>query len=189
MRCFKATRLLQLYLDEQLSLEQIRPLEAHLFSCPTCRQELYFLEEIASTLRNEERVHEPADLTARVMRRIAQSEQEKKRALLTQPKSVPLRPSLREFLIAVVLTAFATCAVILSQPSLRATLPIANGHDEISLVWMNLWRSLLSMDNGTVLLCFWIVGALLAVWIMLALAGAERRSQWLRAMMERLPVW
>jgi hypothetical protein len=67
MNCSKATRLLQLYLDEQLSLDQMRPLEAHLFSCPTCRQELRLLEEVTIALTDEEPVYEPADFTANVM--------------------------------------------------------------------------------------------------------------------------
>jgi predicted anti-sigma-YlaC factor YlaD len=189
MHCFKATRLLQLYLDKQLSLEQMRPLEAHLFSCPACRQELRLLEEIESALTDEEPVYEPADFTSNVMWRIAQSEQEKRVALLTQPKSVAFRLSLREFLSAILLATFATCGIILGQPSLRATLPIANGHDELSLAWIAIWHSLPGMNSNTLLLCFWIVGTLLGVWITLVLAGAEMRSQWFRAMIERLPVW
>src|SRR5215469_9822171 len=103
MNCSKATRLLQLYLDEQLSLNQMRPLEAHLFSCPACRQELRLLEEIEATLTDEEPVYEPADFTVNVMWRIARSEQEKQIALLTQPKAAPLRLSLRELLAAILL--------------------------------------------------------------------------------------
>lgn len=189
MHCFKATRLLQLYLDKQLSLEQMRPLEAHLFCCPACRQELRLLEEIESALKDEEPVYEPADFTSSLMWRIAQSEQEKRVALLTQPKAVAFRLSLREFLSAILLATFATCGIILGQPSLRATLPIANGHDELSLAWMTIWHSLPGMSSNTLLLCFWVGGTLLGVWITLALAGAEMRSQWFRAMIERLPVW
>jgi hypothetical protein len=189
MHCFKATRLLQLYLDKQLPLDQVRPLETHLFSCPTCRQELRLLEEIASALKDEELVYEPADFTSAVMWRIARSEQEKKRALLAQPKSAPFRPSLRELLSAVLLATIATCGIILGQPSLRAALPIAHEHDGLSLVLINLWSFLLGINSGTLLLFFWIVGTLLGIWITLALAGAEMRSQWFQAMIDRLPVW
>lgn len=189
MYCFKATRLLQLYLDTQLPLEQMRPLETHLFSCPTCRQELRLLEEIASTLKEEEQVYEPADFTSTVMWRIAHSEQEKKRALLAQPKSASFRPSLRELLSAILLATIATCGIILGQPSLRAALPVAHEHDGLLLIFMNIWSFLLSLNGDTLLLFFWIVGTLLGIWITLALAGAEMRSQWFQAMIDRLPVW
>jgi predicted anti-sigma-YlaC factor YlaD len=189
MHCFKATQLLQLYVDKQLSLDQIRSLEAHLFSCSVCRQELRLLEEVTSALTNEEPVYEPTDLTSNVMWRIAKSEEEKRSALLAQPKSVSFRPSLLEVLTAVLLATFATCGIILGQPSLRAALPIANGHDALSLIWMTLWQSLLRINSGTLMLCFWVVGTLLGVWITLALAGAEMRNQWYRAVVDRLPVW
>src|SRR5215469_15474350 len=109
MNCSKSTRLLQLYLDEQLPLDQMRPLEVHLFSCPTCRQELRLLQEVATALTTEETVDEPADFTTNVMQRIAKSEQDKRLALLAQPKSMPFRPSLRELLTAILLATIATC--------------------------------------------------------------------------------
>jgi hypothetical protein len=189
MHCFKATRLLQLYVDKQLSPDQMRSLEAHLFSCPACHQELRLLEEIEAALISEELVYEPADLASSIMWRIARCEQEKQIALLAQPKSAPLRLSLRELLTAILLATIATCGIILGQPSLRAALPIANGHDELSLVWISMRGLLPSMSSGTMLLCFWVVGTLLGIWITLALAGSEMRSQWLQAMIDRLPVW
>jgi hypothetical protein len=189
MHCFKATQLLQLYMDKQLSLDQMRSLEAHLFSCSVCRQELRLLEEVASAITDEEPVYEPTDLTSNVMRRITKSEEEKRSALLAQPKSVPFRPSLRELLTAALLATFATCGIILGQPSLRAVLPIANGHDGLSLMCMTLWHSLLSINSDTLLLGFWIIGTLLGIWITLVVAGAEMRNQWFRAVVNRLPVW
>jgi Putative zinc-finger len=189
MHCSKATRLLQLYVDKQLSIDQIRSLENHLFSCPACRQELHLLEEITSALTLEEQVYEPANFTANVMWRIAQSEQEKKLAMLAQSNSVSFRPSFRELLMAILLATFATCGIIVAQPSVWSTLPIANGHGGILLVLVNIWNSLLSMNSSTLLLFFWVIGTFIGVWITLALAGAEMRSQWLRAVVERLPVW
>ena len=189
MHCFKATRLLQLYVDKQLSFDQIRSLETHLFSCPACRQELRLLEEITSTLAFEEPVYEPADFTANVMWRIAQSEQEKKLALLAQSNSVSFRPSFRELLTATLLATFAITGIIVAQPTVWSTLPMANGHNGLLLVLANIWNSLLSMNSSTLMLFFWVVGTFIGVWITLALAGAEMRSQWLRAVVERLPVW
>ena len=123
------------------------------------------------------------------MWRIAQSEQEKKLALLAQSNSVSFRPSLRELLTAILLATFATCGIIVAQPAVWSTLPMANGHSGLLLVLVNIWNSLLSMNSNTLMLFFWVVGTFIGVWITLALAGAEMRSQWFRAVVERLPVW
>ena len=189
MHCSKATQLLQLYVDKQLSIGEMRPLEAHLFSCQACRQELRQLEEIVTAFTNEEVVYEPADFTANVMWQITRYEQEKQVAALTQQQAAPLRLSLRELLTAILLATIATCGIILGQPSLRETLPIANGHDKLSVVWMNIWGSLLGINSGTLLLCIWVIGTLLGIWITLALAGSEMRSQWFHAVIDRLSVW
>ena len=189
MHCSRAAQLLQHYLDEQLSLDQMRPLEDHLSCCATCRQELRLLEEIEAALMDEELIYEPADFTSNLMSRIAQSEQEKQMTLLAQPKPRPFRPSLREVFMATLLATFATCGIILDLPSLRAALPIANGHDALSLVMLNLGELLHTINTDTLLLCFWIGGTLLGVSITLALAGAEMRSQWFHAMMDRLSAW
>ena len=189
MNCSKATRLLQLYLDEQLSLDQMRSLEAHLFSCPTCRQELRLLEEVTIALTDEEPVYEPADFTTNVMKRVAKSEQDKKLTLLAQSASMPFRPSLRELLTAILLATFATCGIILDQPSLRVLFSIGNGHSGLALLFMHIWSFLFSVNSDTLLLFFWVVGTILGVWITLALAGSEMRSQWFQAVIDRLPVW
>ena len=189
MHCSKANRLLQLYVDKQLSLDKICPLEKHLFSCPVCRQELRLREEIEATLADEGQVCEPADFTSNVMWRITRSEQEKRVALLSQPNVVSFCPSLSELLTAILLATVVTCGIILGEPSLRAALPIANGRDGLSLIVMNILSFLSSINSGTLLLFFWIVGTLLGVWITLALAGAEMRSQWLQAVVDRLSAW
>jgi hypothetical protein len=47
---------------------------------------------------------------------------------------------------------------------------------------------LTSIDANTLIVALWIVGTLLGVCITLAVAGSEMRTQWFKAMMERLPV-
>jgi len=71
MRCAKATWQLQLYLDQQLPLEEIRVLEMHLSTCPACRAELHALEGVILALQETEQVIEPGNLTAHIMRRVA----------------------------------------------------------------------------------------------------------------------
>jgi NADH:ubiquinone oxidoreductase subunit K len=98
------------------------------------------------------------------------------------------RPTLLEILVAVILATIATLGTILQQPTIRALLPIANGHDALSLAFMHSLHMLMTIDSNVLILTFWIVGTILGVCITLVLAGSEMRSQWFKAMMERLPV-
>ncbi len=190
MHCAKASRLIQLYIDKQLKLDQMRALETHLSFCQACRQEFSLFAELACVLQEVDLIAEPADLMMNVMRRVALSEQQAER--MRREREVPLvgfRPSWQEWCAAVLLATIAMLGVILVQPSLRATLPIANGYDAFSLFFRHLWSDLVSINSGTLLFACWVVGTLLGVWITLTLVGAEMRSIWLRAVMNRLPVW
>lgn len=179
MHCKEASRLIQLYIDSRLTLDQTRALEAHITSCAACHAELNLLEEAADDLHDFKLVAEPEDLTAQIMQRVAIS---------PVRSSTPLRPSLPEILIAIFLATIATLAFILQQPALRALLPIANGHDSLSLAFIRTLHMLTTIDMGTITLALWVVGTFLGVCITLLLAGNEVRSQWFRAMMDRLPV-
>ncbi len=184
MRCTTAGKQLQLYSDGQLPLDAVRSLELHLADCASCREELRMLEMVARDLDASALVIEPENLHAQIMQRVAQAAE-------TQPahKSFsPWRPSLVELLAAVLLATVATLGSILQQPTLRALLPIANGHDSLSLAFMRVIHMLTSMDSSTLALVLWISGTLLGVCITLACAGTEMRAQWFKAMMDRLPV-
>lgn len=183
MRCKEATQLIQLYLDNRLTIKQTRALEAHISSCDACLEELTFLEEITCNLHDFKFVAEPADLKEQIMRRVATITPRR-----ISPKFSLLRPSLAELLVAVLLATIATLGSILQQPSLRALLPIANGHDSLSIAFMSVLHMLTSIDSKTLILALWVVGTILGVCITLALAGNDLRSQWFKAMMERLPV-
>src|SRR5712692_7756581 len=121
MHCSRANRLLQLYIDGRLSSEQLGALELHLSGCSTCQQELFSLQKIEQSLRDFGSVVEPPDLIVNIMRRVAYTPQ------IESPRFVLLRPSLTEIAVAAVLATIATMGVILGQPSLRASLPFANG--------------------------------------------------------------
>src|SRR5437660_2515551 len=144
MRCSQADRQLQLYIDKQLSLKQIRLLEAHLSTCSTCQQSLLLLEKIDAALQDIYTIAEPPDLTADIMRKVA---------LIPRPSEkrpyIFLRPSFAELLAAIVLATLATLAVILGQPSLRAILPITNGHDLLSLTLINILHLLSNISSVT----------------------------------------
>jgi predicted anti-sigma-YlaC factor YlaD len=184
MRCSRADQQLQLYLDKRLTIEQMRSLEAHVAICPTCQNTLYWLETIERDLRSIDMVPEPPNLTSAIMQRVALAPRRQR-----EVDYGLLRPSLHEFLVMIVLSTIVTLGVILGQPSLRATLPIANGHDVFSQILLAMTHLFINVNSGMLMWIFWIVGTLLGVWITLALAGEEVRTEWLKAMMDHLPVW
>ena len=182
MYCQEAGQQLQLYIDEQLTLEQVRNLEAHIARCAACRADLAALEEVARQFKMIQMVAEPEDLHAQIMRRVARTPQRHPQPFF------PWRPSLAEWLAAIILATIATLGSILATPSVRALLPIANGHDSLSIAFMNLVHNLLSMNTSTLTLVLWVAGTFLGICITLAFAGSELRSRWLKAMLDRLPV-
>lgn len=183
MRCVDAAYYLQLYVDHRLTMEQMRTLEAHIARCSSCRADLALLEEVAQGLHHLQLVAEPEDLTARIMQRVA----------MTSPRHStsqfsPLRLSLPELLAAVLLATIATLGSILAQPSVRALLPLANGHDSLSLAFLLVLHILATINIGTLIGACWVVGTILGICITLVLAGNEVRAGWLKAVMGRLPV-
>jgi predicted anti-sigma-YlaC factor YlaD len=190
MRCSRAVQQLQLYIDRQLPLHKIRELEIHLSSCPACRNELFLLEQIEQALNSIEAVAEPSDLTLNIMRRVALSAKQEQKVSHEEKSFTLFRPSLSELLAAVLLATVATFGIILGQPSLRALLPLANGHDGLSLALMTAWTNILAtMNINTLMLVFWVFGTILGIWITLILAGSEVRTIWFKAIQHRLPVW
>jgi hypothetical protein len=183
MQCHRARQQVQYYLDHRLSLQQVRDLEAHLTSCPDCHAELLLLEEIARGLETTHVVAEPESMHAQIMQRVSVVSQ-----LPASREYSPWRPSLAEILVAALLATIATIGSILQQPVLRSMLPLANGHDFLSLAFLHGMNFLLSMNSSTLTLSLWITGTLLGICITLALAGTEMRSQWFKAMLDRLPV-
>ena len=183
MHCQEARQQLQLYIDERLTLVQIRNLEAHVAWCPGCHEELDYLEEVSHQLNTMQQVAEPEDMHAQIMQRVALAVPRR-----NQQPFFPWRPSLAEWLAAIILATVATLGSILEQPSLRALLPFVNGHDSLSIAFTNLTHTLISMNSGTLTLVLWVFGTLLGICITLAFAGSELRSRWFKAMMDHLPV-
>jgi anti-sigma factor (TIGR02949 family) len=185
MRCKEATRQLQLYLDNRLTIDQARALEAHIATCATCLEDLKIFEEVISNLQLFKVVAEPDDLNAQIMSRVAMTASQRN---ISSSRFSLWRPTLLEILVAAILATVATLGTILQQPSIRALLPIANGHDVLSRAIISSLHSLMTIDSNTLILALWIVGTILGVCITLILAGSEMRSQLYKAMMERLPV-
>ncbi|MBN1815138.1 MAG: hypothetical protein JXA14_25115 [Anaerolineae bacterium] len=57
-------------MDKELDSEQIECLKAHLAECDDCRAKLTYLQTAEKALETWPLVHEPADLTARVMAQV-----------------------------------------------------------------------------------------------------------------------
>jgi predicted anti-sigma-YlaC factor YlaD len=185
MRCKEATQQLQLYLDNRLTIQQVRTLEAHLAFCDACLEELTVFETVVNDLHTFKVVVEPDDLNAQIMRRVAIAGSQRH----TSPSRFALwHPSLLEILVAATLATIATMGTILQQPSIRSLLPFANGHDGLSLAYLNILHALTTVDSTTLILALWIAGTIIGVCITLIFAGSEMRTRWLKAMMERLPV-
>ena len=182
MHCQEAGQQLQFYIDGRLTLAQVRNLEAHVARCVGCREELATLEEISRQFKMVQMVAEPLNMHTQIMRRVALAPRRS-----SQP-FFPWRLSLSEWLAAIILATVATLGSILAQPSVRALLPFANGHDSLSIAFMNLAHNVLSMNASTLTLVLWIFGTVLGICITLAFAGGELRSRWFKAMLDRLPV-
>jgi putative zinc finger protein len=192
MRCTQAIEQLQLYLDRQLTLRQTRVLEAHVAVCQTCRAELQGLEHVAAGLHTLKLVAEPADMHAMIMQKVALNAVRKPQPQhLKQMQTTPFslfRPSLAEMLVAISLATVATLSILLQQPSLRVLLTMTDGHNLFSHIVIQMVHTLTNFDANTLVLALWIVGTILGVCITLAVAGNEMRSQWFKAVVERLPV-
>lgn len=190
MRCNKAIHQIQLYIDHQLTLRQTRVLEAHIASCPSCREELTFLEAVSCGLDSLKFVAEPANMHEQIMHRVARTTARKQQLLHEKQVATGFklfRPSLSEILAAALLATVATLITLLQLPFMQH-LPAANGHDPFSLFYTQVAHMLTTIDTNTLSLALWIVGTLLGVIITLMVAGNEMRTQWFKAMMERLPV-
>jgi predicted anti-sigma-YlaC factor YlaD len=183
MRCSEASRLLQLYIDMRLNMVLVRRLEEHLTQCAACRHQLNLLEEVESSLRDLRPVAEPARLTGDIMRLVAVTPQRR-----APERYSLLRPSLAQLLVVVLLATITTLGIIWDQPSLRAALPFANGHDSLSQAFYAALNLLVTSNPDTLSFMLWIGGALLGVCITLALVGTDIRREWFKAMLDRLPV-
>jgi anti-sigma factor RsiW len=183
MHCAQAVHQLQLYVDSRLTVQQIRALEAHVAGCAACQKELALVEEVAQSIHNLKFVAEPEDLTARIIRRVALDS--RRRGALHFSL---LHLSLLELLTAVLLATIATIGSVLSQPSVRALLPFANGHDAFSLAFMDTLQALAAINTHALILACWVIGTVLGICITLLLAGDEMRAEWIKAVTQRLPV-
>ena len=189
MHCAKAGHQLQLYTDKQLNVEQIRALESHISICPACRQDFFWLEEIDHALNRMEMIQEPADLTVNVMRRVALSAQCQERQMAEPQSILAFRPSFSEILIAGFLATVVMCGLIFDQQPIRVAVFGNSSYDPISSLVVSIWNVVIMANSGTLMICLWISGTVLGIWITLLVAGSDMRNEWFKAVLDRLPVW
>jgi len=72
MQCLEASELISLRLDEPLSAEQERVLQAHLADCQTCRKEWQMMQRVTDLFDNVSLALPPPRMAEMVMARICQ---------------------------------------------------------------------------------------------------------------------
>jgi anti-sigma factor RsiW len=175
MKCERVKTWFNLYVDARLGAERLAPLEAHLETCATCRQELAVLEAIAAGLAHDVPVVEPEWLTSRILARVAAYEAQRSAA-----RTFTLRWS--DTLLAALLASITTLLFVLLDPNLRASLPTTFSHSFPAL------SSLLATPGpGSIAWVAWFVWVAAGMGLALVLAGAEVRSAWRRSLSQRLP--
>src|SRR5207249_3242773 len=131
-------------------------------------------------------VVEPANLTMDIMRRVALHP--RRQPSRANGRYSLLRPSVPELLAVVLLATITTLGIIWDQPTLRSALPFVNGHDVLSQAFSTAFNMFVTGNTGTLTLALWVGGTILGICITLILVGNDIRAEWLKAMIERLPV-
>ena len=72
VECKKIKKLLQLYIDNDLTSCEKGVVEGHLKECPTCRAELNTLSSIVKMIKSLPEISPPPDFMEKVMLKISQ---------------------------------------------------------------------------------------------------------------------
>ncbi len=193
MTCSRAQRLLQLYLDQRLSLPRMRALERHLTHCATCRAEWMLLEDILAGIHSLHNIADPPWLTEAIMARVAETtarppeEPDIELPKLRQPPShrTPFRPTMQDLILSSMLATIVVISFVLFQPELRNIL-VNSVNPLLGPVLAGL-QVLISPNAGIIGLLVWLLWICLGIGITLILAGSEVRSHWRQRIRERLP--
>lgn len=178
MTCKKITYLLQLYVDGRLAPAQLARVEHHLAGCAPCRAELALLECIRDSSRECELIAEPADLTQRVLDRVAAYEAHRAATEELLPGVAGFAASWRKVAVAVV--ALILLALVPSGNASALT-------DTVSRHLASAYILLLTPGPDSISWGVWAVGGLVAGAFTVWLARADASSSWRRAIAQRLP--
>jgi hypothetical protein len=169
---------LQLYVDGRLDIRQLGRLEEHLEACPICRADLLLLEIVCQGAAGLELAPEPTELTAAIMRRIA--ELEARRASASGRRL--FQPGWGDAVLAAVLATLATTVFMFFQPALRQTSSSA-----LLQALAPVERAAAAFYAGWSTWLAWVIWVGLGVMLTLWFAGGEVRASWRRTLLARLP--
>jgi predicted anti-sigma-YlaC factor YlaD len=176
MNCAQAQTDLQLYIDGRLDPHQFTSVETHLDTCRRCRHDLALYEILHESLADSAGEHEPDNLTALVMARIASSERQKR---ITSARAFGWR--WRDALLAAVLGTVSTLLFLFMNPTLGTSFYMTIAHSFPGLVTL-----IQAEGPGSIPWYAWIIWINAGVGLTLWLAGAEVRATWKRSLTHRL---
>jgi hypothetical protein len=116
MNCGNFDRLIGPFVDGDLPPAQVRIMEAHLDSCPQCREQLREWRALSTTARQLPRFSAPAGFESELMRRIQAREHRRWRYLLFD---LP-RPAVQALAYASLVFALGISALLLRQAAFRS---------------------------------------------------------------------
>ncbi len=193
MNCSRAQHLLQLYMDGQLNLRQMRILERHLAHCAACRAEWMLLEDVVAEVHSLSHVTEPSWLTERIMTRVAETTAQPPTELAIEsprmrqrtPQRTPFRLTIQDLILSSLLATIVVVGFAIFQPGLRDALG-KSVNPLLGTVLADL-QFLISPNAGILGLVAWLLWVGLGIIITLVLAGSEVRSQWRQRIRGWLP--
>src|SRR5579863_6457059 len=179
MTCKKTAYWLQLYIDGRLDPARHTRVERHLAACPTCRRELALLECVGTVAGERALIAEPADLTQRVLDRVAAYEAHRTaRAQDWLAGAAGRAANWRTVALALVVLV----ALALLQPGNAAAFT-----DTLSRHLESAYILLLTPGPDSISWGVWGAGGLVAGALTIWLARADASSGVRRAISQRLP--
>ncbi len=179
MTCKKATYWLQLYIDGRMEPTRLPRLEQHLAGCDMCRQDLALLEQIRDGAHEGVLVAEPADLTERILYRVAAYEA--RRAARAQ-EWLPGIPRWAIGWRSGVVALLVLAALALLQPGALAALS-----DTLSRHANSAYMLLMMPGPDSISWGIWAGGLVAALAFTIWFVRADASSAWRRAISQRLP--
>lgn len=176
MTCERASALQHLYIDSRLDFHRVAALEAHLSRCSRCRHDLDVLGTVRAAVATPESIPMPADLTMRIMSRIAQSEERRAAKALAR-----YRLSWADAKLAAFFATATTLLFVIISPVLRLAVGGA-----LRGAFPSLIAALLAPGPGSIAWLAWFVWIVVGVGLTFWLAGSEVREMWRRSLSQRL---
>lgn len=180
MTCKKAAYWLQLYLDGRLDRSHLARLEQHLQSCMACREDRILFEQIREGASEGELVAEPADLTERVVARVAAYEASRASSPEEWLAGVP------QWALSWRSAAFAL-VVVVALTYLAAPREFMRLSESLAGAATVAYSLLLAPGPDSISWGIWAAGCAVALMLTVWLVRADASSALRRAIAQRLP--